>query len=194
MRKVIKDFEISEAGIRDIKGNKQKLTIMSEKYTVFGVKCGETITEEKLIEILKKGIRKSIRNYMKNGKIGGKSITEFAVGDYTMKTPYMFSGITDSEIKWRTKLYRIYKKENIEKGKPLDKWDVSIYLCFKPRWYPDFLNEHSDEIKKDIISMVGNHPNIEISVSNPYLGYYKRDEVRKVQINLHIAYDPADIE
>lgn len=195
MRKIIEAVEISEAGIRDYLGGTQERTPMNEKYTVFGVKCGEIITEDKMIEILKKGIRKSIRNYMKNGKIGGTPISELRASEYTMKSPFTFSGITDNEIKWRSERYRGYKKSRIENGKkpPLEEWWVKIYLYFRSYTLLDFLKENSSEIRKDILSMVDNHPGIKIQVSDPFANHYKKDRITMVSVNMYISYDP-DIE
>ena len=185
---------LNESGIRDIKGNTQERTPIDGKYTVFGVKCGETITEDKMIEILKKGIRKSIRNYMKNGKIEGTPISDMRVSEYTLKSPFTFSGITDNEIKWRSERYRDAKKSRIENGiKPdLEKWWVKIHLYFR-YGYVDFLKENANEIKKEILSMVDGHPNIEIDVSAPSYDHFKKDRVAVVSVNIHISYDP-DIE
>ena len=186
--------KINEVGVHDFKAGVAQPVHASEKYTVFGVKCGETITEEKLIEILKKGIRKSIRNYMKNGKIGGTPISELRASEYTMKSPFTFNGITDNEIKWRSERYRGYKKSRIENGKkpPLEEWWVKIYLYFRSYTLPD-LKENSSEIRKDILSMVDNHPGIRIQVSDPFANHYKKDRITMVSVNMYISYDP-DIE
>ena len=194
MRKIIEAVEISEAGIRDYLGGTQERTPMNEKYTVFGVKCGEIISEDKFLMIIKKGIRKSISNYMKNGKVGGTPISDMRVSEYTLKSPFTFSGITDNEIKWRSERYRDAKKFYIENNKkpPLEKWWVKIHLYFR-YGYIDFLKENSNEIKKEILSMVDGHPNIEIDVSTPSYDHFKKDRVAVVSVSMHISYDP-DIE